>query len=302
MSIIEPLIQQVLIMFLLMGMGYALNRLGILSEQAAIEFGKLLINLVIPAIILKSFWIEYSFQRMYELGMTLMLSAAMLLLACVVARLLFRGRPIDIFAAAFSNAGFVGIPLVEAALGKDAVFFITCMIALLNAMQWTYGQYLLSGSKKCMSPKAILASPMVMALLGGFLIFILRVPTVPLAQSVLSYISGLNTPLAMMTLGIYLAQSDLMALLRAKSLFAVSSVRLLVIPILSLLFLCLFPCDRSIKMALLIAAATPTGVNVAIFAQQHNKDYRYACGTVCVTTLLSMFTMPAIVSLSQLVF
>lgn len=257
MSIIEPLIQQVLIMFLLMGMGYALNRLGILSEQAAIEFGKLLINLVIPAIILKSFWIEYSFQRMYELGMTLMLSAAMLLLACVVARLLFRGRPIDIFAAAFSNAGFVGIPLVEAALGKDAVFFITCMIALLNAMQWTYGQYLLSGSKKCMSPKAILTSPMVMALLGGFLIFILRVPTVPLAQSVLSYISGLNTPLAMMTLGIYLAQSDLMALLRAKSLFAVSSVRLLVIPILSLLFLCLFPCDRSIKMALLIAAATP---------------------------------------------
>lgn len=302
MSIIEPLIQQVLIMFLLMGMGYALNRLGILSEQAAIEFGKLLINLVIPAIILKSFWIEYSFQRMYELGMTLMLSAAMLLLACVVARLLFRGRPIDIFAAAFSNAGFVGIPLVEAALGKDAVFFITCMIALLNAMQWTYGQYLLSGSKKCMSPKAILASPMVMALLGGFLIFILRVPTVPLAQSVLSYISGLNTPLAMMTLGIYLAQSDLMALLRAKSLFAVSSVRLLVIPILSLLFLCLFPCDRSIKMALLIAAATPTGANVVIFAQQHNKDYRYACGTVCVTTLLSMFTMPAIVSLSQLVF
>lgn len=302
MSIIEPLIQQVLIMFLLMGMGYALNRLGILSEQAAIEFGKLLINLVIPAIILKSFWIEYSFQRMYELGMTLMLSAAMLLLACVVARLLFRGRPIDIFAAAFSNAGFVGIPLVEAALGKDAVFFITCMIALLNAMQWTYGQYLLSGSKKCMSPKAILASPMVMALLGGFLIFILRVPTVPLAQSVLSYISGLNTPLAMMTLGIYLAQSDLMALLRAKSLFAVSSVRLLVIPILSLLFLCLFPCDRSIKMALLIAAATPTGANAAIFAQQHNKDYRYACGTVCVTTLLSMFTMPAIVSLSQLVF
>lgn len=302
MSIIEPLIQQVLIMFLLMGMGYALNRLGILSEQAAIEFGKLLINLVIPAIILKSFWIEYSFQRMYELGMTLMLSAAMLLLACVVARLLFRGRPIDIFAAAFSNAGFVGIPLVEAALGKDAVFFITCMIALLNAMQWTYGQYLLSGSKKCMSPKAILTSPMVMALLGGFLIFILRVPTVPLAQSVLSYISGLNTPLAMMTLGIYLAQSDLMALLRAKSLFAVSSVRLLVIPILSLLFLCLFPCDRSIKMALLIAAATPTGANEAIFAQQHNKDYRYACGTVCVTTLLSMFTMPAIVSLSQLVF
>lgn len=69
-----------------------------------------------------------------------------------------------------------------------------------------------------MSPKAILASPMVMALLGGFLIFILRVPTVPLAQSVLSYISGLNTPLAMMTLGIYLAQSDLMALLRAKKL------------------------------------------------------------------------------------
>ncbi len=160
----------------------------------------------------------------------------------------------------------------------------------------TYGQYLLSGSKRCISPKAILTSPMVMALLAVFLDFYPSCPNSASGTVSAFVYLGLNTPLAMMTLGIYLAQSDSMALLRAKSLFAVSSVRLLVIPILSLLFLCLFPCDRSIKMALLIAAATPTGANVAIFAQQHNKDYRYACGTVCVTTLLSMFTMPAILS------
>lgn len=301
LSIVGPLIQQVLIMFLLMGVGFCLTRGKILDARSARDFGKLLINLVLPVIIFKSFWTEFSFAKLNELAVTFFLSATLLLLAAVVSHMLFRKWPIDNFASAFSNAGFIGIPLVGAVLGEDAVFLIACMIALLNAAQWTYGQYLLSGSKDCVNLRAIMTSPMVLSLIAGVVVFVARIPMIPIADSLLSLIAALNSPLAMLTLGIYLARSDLRALAGTKSLYRVSAVRLFAIPLLSLLLLGVVPCGKGIKLALLIAAATPTGANVAIFSQQLDKDYRYACGTVCITTLLSMLSMPLMIAVGQLV-
>lgn len=191
--------------------------------------------------------------------------------------------------------------LLGLSLGKTPFFLIACMIALLNAVQWTYGQYLLSGSKDCVNLRAIMTSPMVLSLIAGVVVFVARIPMIPIADSLLSLIAALNTPLAMLTLGIYLAQSDLRALAGTKSLYRVSAVRLFAIPLLSLLLLSIVPCGKGIKLALLIAAATPTGANVAIFSQQLDKDYRYACGTVCITTLLSMLSMPLMIAVGQLV-
>lgn len=127
MSIVGPLIQQVLIMFLLMGVGFCLTRGKILDARSARDFGKLLINLVLPVIIFKSFWTEFSFAKLNELAVTFFLSATLLLLAAVVSHMLFRKWPIDNFASAFSNAGFIGIPLVGAVLGEDAVFLMALL-------------------------------------------------------------------------------------------------------------------------------------------------------------------------------
>ena len=112
-----------------MGVGFCLTRGKILDARSARDFGKLLISLVLPVIIFKSFWTEFSFAKLNELAVTFFLSATLLLLAAVVSHMLFRKWPIDNFASAFSNAGFIGIPLVGAVLGEDAVFLIACMIA-----------------------------------------------------------------------------------------------------------------------------------------------------------------------------
>ena len=119
----------------------------------------------------------------------------------------------------------------------------------------------------------------------------------------LSAAAGLNTPLAMFTVGIYLAQTDLKKMLKDRSLYAVSAVRLLLIPLAALGLLSLFPANlNGMKTVLLIAAACPVGSNVAVYAQLHGKDYPYAVETVVISTLLSIFTIPLMVWLTSFIW
>lgn len=209
--------------------------------------------------------------------------------------MLFRKAPIDDFGAAFSNAGFMGFPLVTAVLGSDAIFYAAGFVALLNALQWTYGQALLSGDKKHYSLQAVLKNPLVLSLLAGLLIFFVQIPVPAMAQDALEAIAGLNAPLAMIILGVYLAQTKLLSLFTEPRLYVVCAVRLLLIPALTILVLWFVPEQyAAIRLTLIIVASAPVGSNVAVYAQKLDQDYAYAVRLVCLSTLLSIITMPAL--------
>ena len=92
-------------------------------------------------------------------------------------------------------------------------------------------------------------------------------------------------------------------MIRRVSLYRVAAVRLLLVPVLSLLLLALLPRELyDMKIVLLLAAACPVGSNVAVYAQIHGKDYAYAVETVAVSTLCSILTIPGIVRLAQLIW
>lgn len=125
----------------------------------------LLLYCVLPCVVLKSFCIEYSAQGAVELAVSIAAGAGVLLLSMAVSWFFFRKDPMAQIGVAFSNAGFMGFPLVTAVLGGDAVFYAAGFVALLNALQWTYGQTKLSGDKKYIQLGAVLKNPLVLPLL-----------------------------------------------------------------------------------------------------------------------------------------
>lgn len=302
MNIALPLLQQCFVMFALMGLGLVLYRLGIISDSATKDLGAVLLNVVFPVVIARSFWGKYSSENLEVLGLTFVVSLLALLVAIVVSHIVFKQDGVLEFAAAFSNAGFIGIPLVEATLGSEAVFFITCFIAELNVLQWTYGKWRISGSADAISPKAIVMSPMLIGFVVGVVLFLLRLPMPGVCSSLLTTIANLNSPLAMLILGSYLAKSNLHELFGMPRLYLVCVVRLLVIPALTILLLLVVPCATEVKLALLISASAPTGSNVAVFCQQLGKSTKEASNSVCLSTLFSLLTMPVMVYLAGLVF
>lgn len=298
MATVFIVLRQIVIMFLYMAIGGLLFQKGLITKEGSKSLANLLLYVVLPCVVVKSFCVARTPERTSGLLVSFLAALGILLLAMAVSHLLFKKNPIDDFGAAFSNAGFMGFPLVAAVQGSEAIFYAAGFVALLNALQWTYGQSLISGDPGYRSPKAILKNPLVLSLLLGILIFCFEIPVPAIASDLLAALSALNAPLAMVILGVYLAQTDPKTLFNDPHLYVVAAARLVLIPLLTILVLKLLPAEyAAIATTLVIVAAAPIGSNVAVYAQKLGKDYAYAVRGVCLSTLLSAITMPLLMLL-----
>lgn len=296
-------VKQTAVMFLYMIAGWTLFKSGTLSERGSKDMAALLVWLIIPAVIINSFLVECTPERLIALGESTLLAVVSLGLAILISRLVFPKKPIEDFGAAFSNAGFMGIPLVKAALGSEAVFYLVAITALLNILQGTYGVSVLTGGKKKAPLRTILRNPILVGSVIGLVLFLTglgsRMPVV--VSTAVNGIASMNAPLAMLVLGVYMAKSPLVQLFTNKNSYYVSLWRLLLIPAATLAAFAVLPVSAEVKTAVLLAAAAPIGANVAVYAQLNDLDYGYACQTVALSTVLSIVTLPLISLLGTLV-
>lgn len=284
---------QTFVMFLMMGVGYILFKWKKISIEGSKSMANMLIYVIIPCVIVNSFLVDFSAEKAKLLVISAGVAAILLAISMIVSHLVFHKTPIDDFSSAFSNPGFFGLPLIQATLGNEAVFFVVFFIAFLNVLQWTYGVARITETKVKISFKGLITTPAVVALLVGLAFFFLPISMPQVIGKTLSGIASINAPLAMLVMGVYLAQADMKSLFITPRLYGVSAVRLLLIPVVSMLLLSFLPSEYTdMKLALLITSACPVGANVAAYAQIHDKDYPYAVKTVVLSSLFSIISMP----------
>lgn len=304
MEIVSLLFRQNVIMFLYLCIGYMLYKKKVITAHGSGEIGRLLLHVIMPAAIIKSYIKDYSREMLA--GFLVSFGAALfaLLLAMFISRLVFRRRSaIRQFGAAFSNAGFIGIPLVQMTLGEEAVFYVASFVAILNILQWTYGVFIMTGDRTQISLKKITTNPIAVSLAIGLLLFFLPVKLPAIVTGVIGTLASMNGPLAMIVLGAYLAQVPLKELFTDRLTYLCAAVRLILIPVLTMLCLFLIPEGfGTVRLAVMLAAAAPVGSNVAIFAQIYDKEYTDAVKDVCLSTVLSILTMPVVIGLANYIW
>ena len=296
------LLRQIAIMALLMAVGIVLSRKGFLSPQGTKDLGAILLRIIIPCVIVKSYITTYSRERLLELALSAGLALVAFILAMGIAYLVYgKRRRIENFAAAFCNAGFIGIPLAQAVIGDEGVFYMAASVALLNLFQWTYGVYIMTDRRDSISAKTIAKNPVVIAIVIGIALFLSRLPVPGIVTSTLGYIAGMNTPVAMILMGTYMAKLPWRKLLDKRA-YGCVLLRLVVIPAVVLAVFWALPItNQNVALAAYLAAATPVGANICVFAQQYDCDYEFSVVTVCLSTVLSIVTVPLMVSLAQMV-
>ncbi len=303
MEYVIILLRQILMMAILSACGFLLFKAKKITPEGSRTIANILIYISLPCVIVNSFLVERTKEKLLALAISAGAAAVLLGVSIVVSRLVFRKDPIATFACSFSNPGFFGIPLIMGVLSGEAVFYVAAFIAFLNLLQWSYGVSLLTGEKASGLPKKIVTAPFMIATAVGLLFFFTQWKVPQVVGTALGYLSGVNTPLAMFTIGIYLAQADVRKMITDKRLYLAALIRLIVIPAASLGLLSLLPETLfEMKLALLICAACPVGSNVAVYAQLHNKDHRYAVQTIVVSTVLSVATIPALVRLALILW
>ncbi len=297
MELFFILLRQLIMMALFMMIGYCLYRTKKVTKETCSALNSLLLYVALPAAIINSYITERTREKLNGFLLALVLSAAAMLISIITAILLYKKKRVEMFGVSYSNAGFMGIPIVSAVAGAEAVFYVAPFVMWVNVLQWTAGVIMMTGDRKAVQPKKLLSVPVLYAAVIGMLLFLTQIPIPSVVKGAVSSLAACNGPLAMVILGIYFAQVDIKGIFSSREYYLVTAARLIVIPVLTGLFLLAIPAQPLMRLVIFIAAAAPIGSNVSIFASIYGRDYKAATQEVCLTTLCSIFTMPVLAAL-----
>lgn len=296
--------QQVAVLAVLIGVGFVCGKARLLNEQAVKGITNVVLYIVNPCVIIASFQREWDAALLVNLLVMAGLALFVHVVAIVAGGLLIRDRDgarraVLRFGAVFSNCGFMSLPLQQALLGADGVFYGAAFIAVSTLLAWTYGLVSMSGDRRALSARHIVTNPGIIGTSIGLVLFLLSVRLPPLIAQPVDYLAALNTPVPMLIIGFYLAQTRLGQMLRDKGLYLSLLVRLILTPLVTLAVLLLLRVDSTVAVATSVAAAAPAAATTTMFATKFGRDPVLSVNLVSLTTVASLLTMPVMIALTQ---
>ncbi|MCR4939904.1 MAG: AEC family transporter [Treponemataceae bacterium] len=297
------IVQQVAVLFIFIAVGFICTKCRIFTEKSIADLAKFVLYIVIPCVIINSFNREYDSSMLKGLGIAAGIAVVIHVFCIILAQIFIHDKNksrecILRFATVFSNCGFMALPLQQAILGDAGVFYCASYIVVFNLFSWTYGLFIMSGSRKSFSIKMIVNPGVIGVILGGFL-FVSPVKLPYVLNEALKGISALNTPVPMIIVGYYIAGISSLRVLKDLKLISALFLRLIVIPLVFLGAIKIAGFNDVIATSMLIAVSCPVAVNIAMFSTLYKRDSELAATSVAVSTLLSILTLPFIIVLSM---
>lgn len=299
------LARQIAELFLILLMGVAVVRTGLLRPADSKVLSVLLVYLVVPCVILNAFQIDDTPQvrtgLLYALGV-----AAGIHLLWLVLNLVLR-KPLGLNAieqatALYSNAGALVIPLVQALQGPDYVIYSCAFIIVQLVLLWTHGVVLLRGTGS-LQWKTILTNVNLLSIAVGAALYLLRIPLPGPLLETMDSMGALMGPLGMLLAGMAIARCPLRRLACTARYYLASALRLLVYPLVVLGLLWAvgaagwIPDGKAVLMTVFLATITPACATITSMAQLYDCDVQQSSALYVLSTLLSILTMPLMLGL-----
>lgn len=291
------------VMLILIALGCLITKKGMLTEKGGAEITSILLKIVTPCLIVNSFIGSEGDLPVSELLLSVGLSALAIVISIFISMLFFRKEPaprrkVLRFSAIYSNAGFMGLPLIQAILGNRGVVYGSFFIVVFNLICWTHGFYMMSEGK--LNLKKAILNPGVIGLVFGLPIYFFKLKLPALIAEPVGFLAGLNTPLAMLVIGSYVARVSLKSFVSDLSVYKVCFLRLVAAPAVYLALLLLIRPVPELFVGSVIQAAAPVAANTVLFAVEYGGDSQLASKTVAASTILSILTIPVFAVLAQM--
>ncbi len=301
MELLSIVFEQVVLMLSLMMAGWIAYHKKLVKDEGIQQISNVLLYIVTPLTIINAYQIPFDVYKLQELGITLCLALIAMVFMIIITKLCFPTLDgIGQFGLCFPNCGFMGIPLIKAILGDEAVFYLSAYMVIFNLLAWTYGIYMVTRDRQYLSLKKGLLNPGTISVILGLVLFISPIKIPPLLFRGMESLANMNTPLAMIILGCYIAKMPWKKLLLNIKIYQLSLLRLVIFPLCIGILLMIVPEKyHIIKMTVYIASCAPAAVNTMIFAIQFQGNKDMGASFVSLSSLLSLLSMPLIISLSS---
>ena len=297
---------QVLELFILIAVGFLCGKTKMLTEKAVKSITDIVLYIVCPCVIVQNFIRPFDQEMLSGLLTAAAAALCIHIVSIVIAMLVFHDKiqeknRVYRFALIFSNCGYMSLPMQQAILGSDGVFFGAVYIVIFNVVMWTFGVWLSSGSGNSVSAKKIILNPCIIGMVIGLVIFLTSLPIPQVISGPITFLANLNTPLPMMVVGYYLSQTKIADAFKDGKGFICVLFRLIVIPLLAFGGMMLAGVRGTVLLTCVIAASAPVAAATTMFASKFDNDAKLSVNLVTLSTLFSVVTMPLIVGFAQTV-
>lgn len=299
---------QTAVLFVLMGFGVLARRLEDLGPATIRQLTEFLVKYITPCLIVSSFQRPFEADKVSSFVWVFVVMVVATLVGMALAHLFIKNkddkqRKTLRWACIFSNCGYMGIPLEEAIFGAEGVFYGISGVAVFNIFAWTYGVWLMGGAVGWKGFLRGIVNPANIAILIALPLFFLpwRLPFV--ISEPIRAIGSLNTPVAMVVMGYYLASAKFAAAFRCTGTYGMLAIRHFAVPaiLIGILMFCPF-INTTARLASIIPAAAPIGALLTVFAVKYDTDAEFSTALVATSTIFSVATIPLVIAVATVLF
>lgn len=284
-------------LFLVMILGLMLRRKGIVQESGKSLLTDLVINVTLPASILKSFQMEFNRQILSSCLVICVVAVLIQIGSYLLGMILYPGFPdnrkkVLQYATICSNAGILGNPIAEGIFGGLGLLYASIYVIPQRVFMWSVGlTYFTEAPDKKTLVKKVLSHPCIVSVFIGFILMVWQIPLPGFLNLTVKTVANANTFLAMMLVGTILAEVPVRELPNRATIYY-SFVRLFLVPFLVFAGCRLGQVDSLVTGVSVVLSGMPAASVTAVMASKYGKDEIFATKCVVLTTLLSMLTVP----------
>ncbi len=291
--------QAILFVYILLGM-YTRKKAMITKENQQ-KIIDLILKILLPCMIFGSYDQKITLEVIKKAGLIMLIAFSICVVAIYMGKLLYRKYPFEKgsimkYGTIVNNSGFAGLPICNELFGEIGLFYASFFLIPNRIFMWTAGISLFERTDRKEKWKNVLLNPNIIAVELGLLFNILSIQLPDFINQSIENIGATVSPLSMMVVGAILADVDLKTIFD-KSVFYMASIRLVLLPLITLGIVTLFHMDSTISGVALVLTSMPVGTTTALLAAKYNADVDFASKCVFVTTMLSLITVPLLMLL-----
>lgn len=299
----QVIINQMIVLFILLGLGYFAGKINLLTAEGVKALSKVVLNITMPCTILNSVingeLNTTAGEMAYFAFISLMAVIVPLIVVIPAVRVLGGDKNkhgIYRYLAAFGNVANMGFPVTMAILGAISAFYVAIFNIPYILICYSIGALMVSGKTGKFDIK-ILLNPSLIAGIAIVLIVLTGFEAPGIIANPIMLVHGITTPGAMLIIGASLARISFKDTLSDWRLYAVVLFKLILMPVIIWLIFRQIVSNELMLGVLVILSGMASGAMATIFAIEYGGDEHVASSGVFLTTLLSGITIPLIVFL-----
>ena len=301
-----------LVLFLCIIIGYVLKKKSIAPENTATVLSKIENFVLVPALSINTF-MKYctveSIKEEYKLVLYCLMALTLAIaIAIPLSRAFIRNdaykRNIYVYALTFGNFGFMGNAIVMQIFGGEMLYRYMLFTLPLNLAVYTWGIFILIPREEGKGSvfKNLLNPPFFAIVIGATLGLTGLSEYIPeFLTTTITNLSSCMAPLAMLLTGFVIGSYNTVELLKDKKVYISTALRLFILPTLFILLANLVGAGETELTCMLIAFATPLGMNTVVFPSAYGGDAKTGASMAMISHSLCVISIPLMYALLLLI-